>query len=118
MTTLYVYFGELTVIRYRRDIFMSWDGLFASFGGIFSLCLGGSVLCLVEVGYFFTIRLAMNCFGRTVAMRKIKEQKKKKKQRKFQGSDHRIGSGTATEKSNDNLLFGGFGKKRRANEVV
>lgn len=31
----------------------------ASFGGIFGLCLGGSVISLVEFGYFFTIRLIM-----------------------------------------------------------
>lgn len=29
----------------------------ASFGGIFGLCLGGSVISLVEVIYFFTLRL-------------------------------------------------------------
>lgn len=59
MTSLYVYFKDLNCIRYRRDLYMSWDGLFASFGGIFSLCLGGSILSLVEMAYFFTIRLAV-----------------------------------------------------------
>lgn len=29
----------------------------ASFGGIFGLCLGGSVISLVELLYFFTLRL-------------------------------------------------------------
>lgn len=113
MTTLYVYFGEITVIRYRRDVFMSWDGLFASFGGIFSLCLGGSVLSLVEVGYFFTIRLVMNCLGETKGMGKI--EKKKKKQWKLQRTDNM--TGTVTKKSNANLQFRGFGRKRRMREV-
>lgn len=36
---------------------MTWDGLLASFGGIFGLCLGGSVLSLVEVVYYATFRL-------------------------------------------------------------
>lgn len=31
--------------------------ILASFGGIFGLCLGGSVISLVELMYFFTLRL-------------------------------------------------------------
>lgn len=56
-------------------MYMTWDGLFgntyandetnlfiqtifvASFGGIFGLCLGGSVISLVEMVYYFTMRL-------------------------------------------------------------
>lgn len=32
----------------------------ASFGGIFGLCLGGSVISLVEFFYYFTFKLAQN----------------------------------------------------------
>lgn len=64
LTTLYVYFRDLNVIRYRRDIYMSWDGLFASFGGIFGLCLGGSMLSLVEMSYFFTVKLVLTIYRR------------------------------------------------------
>lgn len=81
-TTLKVHFKDLTCIKYRRDMYMTWDGLFgkfeppmfmefffifeffsvpfyylASFGGIFGLCLGGSVISLVELLYFYTLRL-------------------------------------------------------------
>nr|CAD7580138.1 unnamed protein product [Timema californicum] len=43
--------------KYRRYCFMTWDALFATFGGIFGLCLGGSVISLVELVYHFTIKL-------------------------------------------------------------
>lgn len=90
-TTLKVHFKDLTCIKYRRDMYMTWDGLFgmqlrywfclffynliklyhlrfviversasfraASFGGIFGLCLGGSVISLVELFYYFTVKL-------------------------------------------------------------
>lgn len=56
-TTLKVHFKELTCIKYRRDMYMTWDGLLAAFGGIFGLCLGGSVISLVEMAYYFTLRL-------------------------------------------------------------
>lgn len=38
-------------------MYMTWDGLLAAFGGIFGLCLGGSVISLVEMVYYFTLRL-------------------------------------------------------------
>ncbi|XP_037044653.1 sodium channel protein Nach-like [Bradysia coprophila] len=63
-TTLSVHFKDLTCIKYRRDMYMTWDGLLAAFGGIFGLCLGGSVLSLVEMVYYFTLRL----FNRVVAI--------------------------------------------------
>lgn len=59
LTTILVYFRDLTCIRYRKDLYMTWDGLFASFGGIFGLCLGGSILSVVEMLYFFTIKLVL-----------------------------------------------------------
>lgn len=40
----------------------------ASFGGIFGLCLGGSVISLVELFYFFTLRLYNIIVSRGVAM--------------------------------------------------
>lgn len=32
---------------------MTWDMLLASLGGIFGLCLGGSLISVVEIVYFF-----------------------------------------------------------------
>lgn len=56
-TTVNVYFRELTCTKYRRDIYMTWDSLFSQFGGIFGLCLGGSLLTIVELLYAFTFKL-------------------------------------------------------------
>lgn len=79
VVTLKVHFKDISCIKYRRDVYLTWDGLFgnkglsilksliklliylsASFGGIFGLCLGGSVLSFVEFLYFFTFRLWNN----------------------------------------------------------
>lgn len=57
LSSIVVYFKDLSCIKYRREMFMTWDGLLASFGGIFGLCLGGSVLSLVEIVYYATFRL-------------------------------------------------------------
>ncbi|CAD7081679.1 unnamed protein product [Hermetia illucens] len=56
-TIIKVYFKDLSCIKYRREIFMTWDDMLASFGGIFGLCLGGSVLSLVEIAYYATFKL-------------------------------------------------------------
>lgn len=52
-----VYFKEVSCVKYRRDVILTWDGLFASFGGIFGLCLGGSLISLIEFVYYFTFHL-------------------------------------------------------------
>lgn len=55
--TVNTFFRELTCTKYRREIYMTWDTLFSQFGGIFGLCLGGSVLSVVELIYIFTFKL-------------------------------------------------------------
>lgn len=94
LTTLLVHFKELNCIRYRRDVYMTWDGLFASFGGIFGLCLGGSIMSLVEMAYFFTIRLTLTiyrrCFNKTgdktPVAPPIRETEQNRQQMRFQQS--------------------------------
>lgn len=51
-----VFFKDISCIKYRREIYMTWDALIASFGGIFGLCFGGSVISLFEMFYYFTFR--------------------------------------------------------------
>uniref|UniRef100_A0A182FFS8 Pickpocket n=1 Tax=Anopheles albimanus TaxID=7167 RepID=A0A182FFS8_ANOAL len=54
--TLNVHFKGLYCIKYKRDAYMTWDSLVATFGGIFGLCMGGSVLSMVEMLYYFTVK--------------------------------------------------------------
>lgn len=96
-----VYFRDLSCIRYRRDVYMTWDGLFASFGGIFGLCLGGSILSLVELAYFFTIRLSLTIYrmyrgkptkpeAKTPAARESEERRHEKRFEKAVAESRRI----------------------------
>ncbi|XP_053663721.1 pickpocket protein 11-like [Anopheles marshallii] len=54
--TLNVHFKDIYCVKYKRDAYMTWDSLVATFGGIFGLCMGGSVLSIVELFYYFTIK--------------------------------------------------------------
>uniref|UniRef100_A0A336M002 CSON008921 protein n=1 Tax=Culicoides sonorensis TaxID=179676 RepID=A0A336M002_CULSO len=66
---LHVFFSALTCIKYRRDIFMTWDGLLSTFGGLFSLCLGGSIISLIELVYFATYFLYTQIHNQIVKRR-------------------------------------------------
>ncbi|XP_026674997.1 pickpocket protein 28-like [Ceratina calcarata] len=52
MSFLYIYFRDGTFLEYRKRTILGWDNLLAAFGGIFGLCLGGSVISLVEFLYY------------------------------------------------------------------
>ncbi|XP_011631255.2 pickpocket protein 28-like [Pogonomyrmex barbatus] len=54
---VYVFFGDISYVEYRKDSILSWDSLLASFGGIFGLCLGGSVMSVIELAYLLTRHL-------------------------------------------------------------
>ncbi|XP_053674694.1 sodium channel protein Nach-like [Anopheles nili] len=54
--TLNVHFKDIYCVKYKRDAYMTWDSLVATFGGIFGLCMGGSVLSIVELVYYFTVK--------------------------------------------------------------
>uniref|UniRef100_A0A336MTW7 CSON004713 protein n=1 Tax=Culicoides sonorensis TaxID=179676 RepID=A0A336MTW7_CULSO len=66
---LHVFFSALTCIKYRRDIYMTWDGLLSTFGGLFSLCLGGSIISLIELVYFATYFLYTQIHNQIVKRR-------------------------------------------------
>ncbi|XP_072764610.1 sodium channel protein Nach [Anoplolepis gracilipes] len=57
-----VFFRDRSYVEYRKESIISWDSLLASFGGIFGLCLGGSMISIIELVYllvkqFFKIQL-------------------------------------------------------------
>uniref|UniRef100_A0A182FFS7 Uncharacterized protein n=1 Tax=Anopheles albimanus TaxID=7167 RepID=A0A182FFS7_ANOAL len=53
--SLHVHFRSTNCLKYRREPFLTWKTLVATFGGIFGLCMGGSILSLVEMLYHFGI---------------------------------------------------------------
>ncbi|XP_039306787.1 pickpocket protein 28 [Solenopsis invicta] len=69
---VYVFFGDVSYIEYRKESIISWDSLLASFGGMFGLCLGGSMLSVIELVYL----LARQLFSRQ--LRKGQEQSRAK----------------------------------------
>ncbi|XP_011699645.1 PREDICTED: pickpocket protein 28-like [Wasmannia auropunctata] len=54
---VYVFFGDVSYVEYRKENVISWDSLLASFGGIFGLCLGGSVMSVIELAYLVARQL-------------------------------------------------------------
>ncbi|XP_047107350.1 pickpocket protein 28-like [Schistocerca piceifrons] len=55
-TILHVYLQELLTLRYRRDVLYNWNSLIGSLGGSAGLFLGCSLLSVLELLYFVTLR--------------------------------------------------------------
>ncbi|KAL0891808.1 hypothetical protein ABMA27_015074 [Loxostege sticticalis] len=51
-TTFLVHFADNSCMKYRREVIYSWDQLLANLGGIFGLCVGGSVISIIELIWF------------------------------------------------------------------
>ncbi|XP_044749846.1 sodium channel protein Nach-like [Coccinella septempunctata] len=49
-----IYFGNDQCVMIERSANLTWDALLASIGGVIGLCLGGSVLSIIEFIYFLT----------------------------------------------------------------
>ncbi|XP_061377912.1 sodium channel protein Nach-like [Danaus plexippus] len=48
-----VHFSDNTCMKYRREVLYTWDQMLANLGGIFGLCLGGSIVSIIELIWFF-----------------------------------------------------------------
>ena len=57
---LHVYFKNLHFIRQERGELYGFIDLFSNIGGLMGLCMGLSALSVVEVLYFFSMRLYFN----------------------------------------------------------
>ncbi|KAK9719815.1 Amiloride-sensitive sodium channel [Popillia japonica] len=49
---LYVFFTNVAGILRLRTVHVTWDTLLAIIGGLFGLCLGGSVITIFEMLFF------------------------------------------------------------------
>lgn len=54
---MHVFFTDLVSTRYRMDIYQTWLGTLATFGGILGLFLGFSLITGFEFVYLFTVRV-------------------------------------------------------------
>uniref|UniRef100_A0A182PHT5 Sodium channel protein Nach n=1 Tax=Anopheles epiroticus TaxID=199890 RepID=A0A182PHT5_9DIPT len=70
---LHVHFRSTNCLKYRREPFVTWQTLVATFGGILGLCFGGSILSLFEALFFFGI-IPFTVY-RTIANRKAADTK-------------------------------------------
>ena len=56
---LHIFFRNEFVIQYKRDQLYGIEDLVSNIGGLMGLCLGFSLLSVVEFIYFFTLRWAV-----------------------------------------------------------
>lgn len=54
---LNIFFNDLVTTKYRRDVYLNWQNLLASFGGLLSLMLGFTLVSAIDFLMFFTFRI-------------------------------------------------------------
>lgn len=57
LMSLKITYEDINCIKYRRIVYMTWDNILSSIGGIFGLCLGGSFISILEIVYYLIIRI-------------------------------------------------------------
>ncbi|XP_020716692.1 pickpocket protein 28 [Ceratitis capitata] len=65
------YLSKQTVPAIRKVVVMSWIGLLSDLGGVFNLCLGISMVSLIEFGYYCTHRLYVNYNARSILLQPV-----------------------------------------------
>ncbi|CAH2106869.1 unnamed protein product [Euphydryas editha] len=60
-TRVTVHFADNTCIKYKREVLYTWDQMLANLGGIFGLCLGGSIISIIELLSFILELLFTFC---------------------------------------------------------
>ena len=60
LALVHVYFDKLHFISKERGIFFGFVDFFSNVGGLIGLCTGLSAISVLEIGYFFTMRLFFN----------------------------------------------------------
>lgn len=57
---MHIYFKKLHFMRRERGELYGFIDFFSNIGGVLGLCMGFSMLSLVEAIYFFTLRFLCN----------------------------------------------------------
>ncbi|XP_031330386.1 sodium channel protein Nach-like [Photinus pyralis] len=61
---LHVYFDVQNVVAFEHDVVYYWFDIVSNFGGMFSLTIGLSLISVVELVYFFSVKLYKACAER------------------------------------------------------
>ncbi|XP_068907791.1 sodium channel protein Nach-like isoform X1 [Tenebrio molitor] len=74
VSILRVYFGHVSCMKLLRSVLITWELIVASVGGLVGLCLGGSILSVIE--FFYHVMEAL--FSRYTRKLAVAENKKYK----------------------------------------
>ncbi|KAL0852000.1 hypothetical protein ABMA28_000269 [Loxostege sticticalis] len=64
-----VFFNDLVSTKYRRDVYLNWQNILASFGGLLSLMLGFTLISGFDLILFFIFRVTYDAISRRIRRR-------------------------------------------------
>lgn len=71
LTILKVYFPQADSVLYKTTVLYAWYDILSDYGGILGLCLGCSIISILELIYFLTFRSYQNIFNNNRFLKKF-----------------------------------------------
>ncbi|XP_073954506.1 sodium channel protein Nach-like isoform X2 [Choristoneura fumiferana] len=78
---LNVFFNDLVSTRYRRDVYLNWQNILASFGGLLSLMLGFTLISGFDLVIFFTFRMMYDALNSVFSSNDVKQNNQSKRRK-------------------------------------
>jgi Amiloride-sensitive sodium channel len=63
LAVIKVYFPKKDSVLYQMTVLYAWYDIISEYGGILSLCFGCSIISLVEIAFFLSVRFYQNLFN-------------------------------------------------------
>lgn len=83
LTVLKVYFPQAESVLFKTTVLYAWYDILSDYGGILSLCLGCSIISVIELIYYLTLRSYQNIFNNNSFLKKLNQQQQQQKSNIF-----------------------------------
>lgn len=105
ISIVHIYFPIIESTLFRADVLMTWQEIVSNFGGLLGLCVGFSLVSIIEIFYFLTVRLYQNIASAKDLQPNSEDTQFDKKTQIHSGTDRKIREMYVNDFKNFNRQF-------------